>query len=128
MTPFEWIVKSGTTGLATAIEAAGAVVIAFAVVTTVVRWLRALLTPAAAEAQTRLALVSLGTWLSFALEFEVAADILRTAVAPSWNDIGQLSAIIVLRSALNYVLRSESGHLVRTLTVPAPQRSYGAGR
>jgi uncharacterized membrane protein len=128
MTPFEMIVKTGTMELATTIEAVGAAVIAFAVATTVVRWLRALLTPATAEGQTRLALVSLGAWLSFALEFEVAADILRTAVAPSWNDIGQLSAIIVLRSALNFVLRSESGHLVRTLTVPVPQRSYGAGR
>jgi uncharacterized membrane protein len=128
MTPFEFIVKAGTIGLATTIETVGATVIAFAVVTTVVRWLRALLRPATAEAQTRLALVSLGTWLSFALEFEVAADILRTAVAPSWNDIGQLSAIIVLRSALNYVLRSESGHLVRTLTVAAPQHPYSVGR
>jgi uncharacterized membrane protein len=41
------------------------------------------------------------------LEFELAADILRTAVAPTWNEIGQLAAIIVLRTALNYFLQKE---------------------
>jgi uncharacterized membrane protein len=49
----------------------------------------------------------LGRWLTLALEFEVAADILRTAVAPSWNDIGQLAAIVALRTILNYFLRKE---------------------
>ena len=51
---------------------------------------------------------SWGFGCRFALEFEVAADILRTAIAPSWNQIGQLTVIIVLRSALNFVLRAES--------------------
>jgi uncharacterized membrane protein len=40
-----------------------------------------------------------------ALEFDLAADILRTAVAPTWNDIGQLAAIVVLRTALSFFLR-----------------------
>jgi uncharacterized membrane protein len=48
-----------------------------------------------------------GRWLALALEFELAADILRTAVAPTWNEIGQLAAIIVLRTALNYFLQRE---------------------
>lgn len=46
-------------------------------------------------------------WLALALEFELAADILRTAVAPTWSEIGQLAAIIVLRTALNYFLQKE---------------------
>lgn len=40
-----------------------------------------------------------------ALEFELAADILRTETAPSWNEIGQLAAIFVLRTVLNYFLQ-----------------------
>ena len=49
----------------------------------------------------------LGTWLSLALEFEIAADILRTTIAPGWNEIGKLAAIVVLRTVLNYFLQSE---------------------
>jgi len=49
----------------------------------------------------------LGRWLALALEFELAADILRTGIAPGWNEIGQLGAIIVLRTALNFFLRRE---------------------
>ena len=42
----------------------------------------------------------LGRWLALGLEFELAADILRTAVAPTWNEIGQLAAIAVLGIAM----------------------------
>ena len=41
------------------------------------------------------------------MEFELAADILRTAVAPTWTEIGQLAAIAVIRTALNYFLQQE---------------------
>ena len=41
------------------------------------------------------------------LGFLLAADILKTAVAPSWNEIGQLAAIASLRTALNYFLGKE---------------------
>ena len=51
--------------------------------------------------------LSLGRWLALGLEFALAADILRTAVAPSWHDIGQLAAIAVLRTGLNYGLERE---------------------
>lgn len=49
----------------------------------------------------------LGRWLALALEFLVAADILRTSVAPTWTEIGQLAAIVVLRTLLNYFLQNE---------------------
>ena len=51
--------------------------------------------------------LKLGRWLALALEFELAADILRTAVAPSWSEIGQLAAIAALRTALNFFLQRE---------------------
>jgi uncharacterized membrane protein len=49
----------------------------------------------------------LGRWLGLALEFEVAADILRTAVSPSWDELGKLGAIVVLRTVLNFFLQRE---------------------
>jgi len=51
--------------------------------------------------------LSLGRWLALGLEFALAADILRTAIAPTWQDIGQLAAIAVLRTALNFFLERE---------------------
>jgi hypothetical protein len=39
------------------------------------------------------------------------ADVLATAIAPSWDDIGKLAAIAVLRTALNYFLEKELEHM-----------------
>jgi len=49
----------------------------------------------------------LARFLSLALEFQLAADILATTVAPSWTQIGKLGAIAVIRTALNYFLAGE---------------------
>jgi len=49
----------------------------------------------------------LARWLALALEFELAADILRTAVSPNWDEIGKLAAIATLRTLLNYFLQRE---------------------
>jgi uncharacterized membrane protein len=51
--------------------------------------------------------ITLGRWLALALELALAADILRTVMVPSWDEIGKLGAIVVLRTALNYFLERE---------------------
>lgn len=51
--------------------------------------------------------LELGKSLALSLEFLLAADILRTAVAPTWEDIGKLAAIAALRTVLNYFLERE---------------------
>lgn len=43
-------------------------------------------------------------WILLALEFALGADIVRTAIAPSWDDIGQLGAIAAIRTALGFFL------------------------
>lgn len=50
---------------------------------------------------------SFAAWIILALEFALGADIVRTAIAPSWNDIGQLAAIAVIRTGLNYFLERD---------------------
>lgn len=52
--------------------------------------------------------LGLGRWLAVSLEFLLAADILLTAIAPSWDDIGKLGAIALIRTALNYFLQKET--------------------
>ena len=51
--------------------------------------------------------VQFGSSLTVALELLLAADILATAVAPTWDDIGKLAAIAAIRTALNYFLERE---------------------
>ncbi|HEY8560010.1 MAG TPA: DUF1622 domain-containing protein [Pyrinomonadaceae bacterium] len=51
--------------------------------------------------------LTLGKYLALALEFQVGADILSTAIAPSWEQIGKLAAIAAIRTLLNYFLTRE---------------------
>lgn len=49
----------------------------------------------------------LARYLALALEFQLAADVLSTAISPSWDAIGRLAAIAVIRTGLNYFLSRE---------------------
>ena len=108
------LLKTGTLWLASGTEAAAALIISLAVIEGVVRAL-ILFVPrrgvgSAADASQdakEVVRLKLGRWLAMALEFELAADILRTAVAPTWSEIGQLAAIAALRTALNFFLQRE---------------------
>jgi uncharacterized membrane protein len=51
--------------------------------------------------------LELGLALGLALEFLLAADIVGTAITPSWAAIGQLAAIAAIRTFLNYFLTRE---------------------
>lgn len=51
--------------------------------------------------------IHFGSSLTLALELLLAADILATAIAPSWDDIGKLAAVAAIRTALNYFLERE---------------------
>jgi uncharacterized membrane protein len=51
--------------------------------------------------------ITLGRWLALALELALAADILRTVMIPTWDEIGKLGALVVLRTVLNYFLERE---------------------
>ncbi|HEX7050465.1 MAG TPA: DUF1622 domain-containing protein [Longimicrobiales bacterium] len=46
-------------------------------------------------------------WLVAGLTFLLAADIIETLTAPSWNDIGRLAAIAVIRTFLNFFLERD---------------------
>jgi len=49
----------------------------------------------------------LGRFLALGLEFQLASDLLRTAVAPSFEEIGKLAAVAAIRTALNFFLSQE---------------------
>ena len=93
--------------LSRGVEVAAAVVIAIAGLEATIKAVLLFLrrnSPPEAKTEVRL---TLGRWLAVGLEFLLAADILKTAIAPTWNEIGQLAAIAALRTALNYFLGKE---------------------
>lgn len=55
--------------------------------------------------------VQLSQYLVLALEFQLAADILATSIAPNWSDLGKLAVIATIRTALNFFLLRESEEL-----------------
>lgn len=90
-------------------EMCGALVIGVAVVRGVVRFVPHILRrgTSANENYSEDIRLQLGKSLALALEFELGADILKTAVVPSISVIAQLAAIVVLRTLLNYFLERE---------------------
>lgn len=109
----EETLRHATLFLANLAEAAAALIVAIAVIEAFIasiylflpaRWRRSHQHHLAEKEDVRL---RLGRWLAVALEFLLAADILQTAVAPTWDEIGKLAAIATLRTLLNYFLEKE---------------------
>jgi uncharacterized membrane protein len=105
--------KAVTHLFASGAEAAAALIIGIGTVEATVRAVIAFVghvsgkAPKAALDEKEAIRLRLGRWLALALEFLLAADILRTAVAPTWTEIGQLAAIVVLRIVINYFLQRD---------------------
>ncbi|MBB5692956.1 DUF1622 domain-containing protein [Muricoccus pecuniae] len=106
-------IKEATLLLATATEAIAGVLIAIAIIEATFRIAGVLLragrrgNPGESHEEKEEVRLRLGRWLALALEFELGADILRTAIAPTWSEIGQLAAIAAVRTALNFFLQRE---------------------
>ena len=60
-----------------------------------------------AHRRFREVLVRYGRWLVAGLTFQLAADIIGTSIAPSWQEVGQLGAIAVIRTFLNFFLERD---------------------
>ncbi len=108
----EALFKTWTEYLASGVEGVAGLIIAAAALQATIRAIllflqRAGQGPGSQEPQTESIRLRLGRWLALALEFELGADILRTAIAPTWAEIGQLAAIAAIRTLLNYFLQQE---------------------
>ncbi|MDQ6675174.1 MAG: DUF1622 domain-containing protein [Chloroflexota bacterium] len=100
------LLRTAAQAVATLVEAVGVVVVAVAVLRAGARYVAGLLARAQPFPPEGLRL-GLGRSLALSLEFLLGADILRTAVEPSWDEIGRLAAIATIRTALNYFLQRE---------------------
>jgi uncharacterized membrane protein len=80
--------------------------IIFGVITAVLTFVKKALIDKSSVAITE-SRTKLGHYLSLGLEFLIGADILKTALSPSWDDLGQLAAIVGIRTILNFFLLKE---------------------
>lgn len=88
------------------VEAAGALVIFLGAVLVAVGFVRASLRRGSDREFVRVRL-GLGRYLTLGLEFQLASDVLSTAIAPTFTEIGKLAAIAAIRTVLNYFLAKE---------------------
>ncbi|WP_213957335.1 MULTISPECIES: DUF1622 domain-containing protein [unclassified Variovorax] len=57
--------------------------------------------------QRRAVWLTFARWLVAGLTFQLAADIVNTSFSPTWEELGHLGAIAVIRTFLNYFLGRE---------------------
>ncbi|MDX2391571.1 DUF1622 domain-containing protein [Streptomyces sp. DK15] len=93
--------------LARIVESIGALIIFVGAVWAFGRFLAVLVKGRGRERKYNQIRLNLSRFIALGLEFQLAADVLRTAVAPTFTDIGQLAAIAAIRTALNYFLAKE---------------------
>ena len=100
-----WL-RSAVFFLVRLVEAAGAIIIFAGAALGFVRSIWRAVTKRSADEFGPVRL-DLGRFLALGLEFQLASDLLRTAVAPSFTEIGKLAAVAAIRTALNFFLRRE---------------------
>ena len=117
---------AGVQWLKLGIEAVGALIIGIGLLIALWTLLRPLVT--SAEMNFTLTRLTFARYLALALEFQLAADILSTAVAPSWDAIGKLAAIAVIRTGLNYFLTREMAQEAAEIEEEHRERQEGEVR
>jgi uncharacterized membrane protein len=96
--------------IALAIEAAAVLIVAVGAIEAVVRVIGVLTHPGTTHGARKETWRRFGMWLLLGLEFELAADIIRSVISPTWQEIGELGAIAVIRTFLNYFLEKDLQH------------------
>jgi uncharacterized membrane protein len=89
--------------IALGIEAVAVVVIAAGSIEALVKSIR-LLSSHARTVEMRDVWMRYARWLIAGLTLQLAGDIVRTVIAPTWDEIGRLAAIAVIRTFLTYFL------------------------
>ena len=93
--------------IAVGVELAAALIIAYGALEALYGAVRAIIERRSKAGLRKMTWVRFGVWLLLGLEFELAADIVRTAISPTWSDIGQLASIGFIRTFLNYFLEKD---------------------
>lgn len=90
-------------GIALSIELVAILVIAYGSISALISVIRLVLA-GGSNAEKRLVWMTYAQWLVVGLTFQLAADIVSTTVAPTWDQIGRVAAIAAIRTMLTFFL------------------------
>ena len=107
----EDLLKLIASHVALAVEVAAVFIVAFGAAEALVRTLGPLIRKPADAAWLKPIWIRFASWLLFGLQFALAADIVRSAISPDWEQIGHLAAIAVIRTFLSYFLERDLAEL-----------------
>jgi uncharacterized membrane protein len=93
--------------VALAVEAIAILIIAVGAAEALIAIIRVMAVPGAPNVQKRAVWLDFAQWLVAALTFQLAADIISTSFSPSWDEVGRLGAVAVIRTFLSYFLDRE---------------------
>ncbi len=123
----EELLRSAVENLVRLVEAAGVLVIFTGAAVAAVLFLRAL--PKRDPREFVPVRLTLARYLALGLEFQLASDVMRTAVAPTFEELGKLAAVAAIRTALNFFLAREIREEQRMIAERGePTGSEGASR
>ena len=105
----EWL-KRATEFSATVIDAIALVIVIIGTIECFVNGLRLMFSSHSGH-QKRDVWLRYARWLVAALTFQLAADIIETSIAPTWDDAGRLAVIAIIRTLLNYFLEHDLGEI-----------------
>ena len=100
----EDLVQAAARQIALAINVIAIIVVVGGVLQSIVGLLRAMAARTVTLILKRALWLDLARWLIAGLTFQLAADVVETAVLPSWEALGQFAAVAVIRTLLSYSL------------------------
>lgn len=104
------------------VEMAAVFIVSFGAIEAFAKLLWMIVTPGATHGQRKALWRRFGMWLLLGLEFELAADIIASVISPTWQDIGELGAIAVIRTFLNYFLEKDLENTEAEAPIAAPSQ------
>jgi uncharacterized membrane protein len=105
--PVEELLHQISHFVALGIEAIAIAVIAAGSIEATVNVIRLAVRSGATNQDRRAIWLMYAHWLVAGLTFQLAADIVNTSLAPTWNELGRLATIAAIRTFLSFFLDRE---------------------
>jgi uncharacterized membrane protein len=125
----EWLTTVSEAAI-TLIDALALLVIVVGTIEVAIKVARASFKPLG-DKLARQAWLRYARWLVAGLTLQLAADIIETSISTSWQTIGRVGAIAVIRTFLNYFLERDVEQQQRACGLPEsaqpPAQGSGAG-